>query len=189
MTLNCSAALPGQLRRTPAVRCAPIDDETSCRRWRSEIRNAFTLVELLVVIAIIGVLSMAEIPDGTSNTAMVSEIRAVNDVKGAFADGRGIMHYSEGNMYQHNYTPNSLVPDEIRTSWCVTTPEAPCIGRFPSHNTRRYIVTARSNHPGGVNLLLVDSSVRFVSETISLDIWRALSTPEAVAGEPVVGEF
>ena len=134
-------------------------------------------------------LSMAEIPDGTSQTAMVSEIRTNNDTKGNFHDGRGIMHYPEGPLYQHNFTPNSLVPDNVRTSWCVTRPEVPCIGRFPSHNTRKYTVTARSYHPGGVNLLLADSSVRFVADSISLDIWQALSTPEAIAGEPLVGEF
>ena len=136
-------------------------------------------------------LSMAEIPDGTSQTAMVSEIRTTNartdDNK--YMDGRGIMHYPEGPMYQHNYTPNSLVPDQIRTSWCVTVPESPCIGAFPAWNTRKYIVTARSNHPGGVNLLVADGSVRIVSDSISLNIWQALSTPEAVAGEGLVGEF
>ncbi|MDC0934957.1 hypothetical protein OAS39_01630 [Pirellulales bacterium] len=34
-----------------------------------------------------------------------------------------------------------------------------------------------------------DGSVRFVDETIDLNIWQALSTPEAVHGEPAVGEF
>jgi prepilin-type N-terminal cleavage/methylation domain-containing protein/prepilin-type processing-associated H-X9-DG protein len=34
----------------------------------------------------------------------------------------------------------------------------------------------RSNHPGGVNALLVDGSVRFVSDAIALNTWRALGT-------------
>ena len=33
-----------------------------------------------------------------------------------------------------------------------------------------------SYHPGGVNLLLGDGSVRFVKETVALNVWRALST-------------
>jgi prepilin-type N-terminal cleavage/methylation domain-containing protein/prepilin-type processing-associated H-X9-DG protein len=36
--------------------------------------------------------------------------------------------------------------------------------------------TARSFHSGGVNALLLDGSVRFVPDTISLSVWRALGT-------------
>jgi prepilin-type N-terminal cleavage/methylation domain-containing protein/prepilin-type processing-associated H-X9-DG protein len=38
------------------------------------------------------------------------------------------------------------------------------------------IVSARSNHPGGVNITLGDGSVRFLSDQTSLNLWRALST-------------
>ena len=38
------------------------------------------------------------------------------------------------------------------------------------------IVTSRSFHPGGVNVALVDGSVRFVAETIELPTWRAIAT-------------
>ena len=43
--------------------------------------------------------------------------------------------------------------------------------------------TARSYHPGGVNALLGDGSVRFVKDTIDGFIWRALGT---VAGGEVI---
>jgi prepilin-type processing-associated H-X9-DG protein len=33
-----------------------------------------------------------------------------------------------------------------------------------------------STHPGGVNLVFVDGSVRFIKESIALPVWRALST-------------
>jgi hypothetical protein len=42
---------------------------------------------------------------------------------------------------------------------------------------------ARSDHPGGVNALLGDSSVRFVKSTVDGMVWRALGT---VAGGEVV---
>ena len=45
---------------------------------------------------------------------------------------------------------------------------------------------ARSNHPGGANAALSDGSVRFISETIDIDTWRALGTRE---GGEVLGEF
>jgi prepilin-type processing-associated H-X9-DG protein len=38
------------------------------------------------------------------------------------------------------------------------------------------MATARSEHPGGVNLLMADGSVRFVSESISPAAWRGLGT-------------
>jgi prepilin-type N-terminal cleavage/methylation domain-containing protein/prepilin-type processing-associated H-X9-DG protein len=44
-------------------------------------------------------------------------------------------------------------------------------------------VNARSYHPGGVNALLADGSVRFVKSTVDGMIWRALGT---VAGAEVI---
>ncbi len=44
-------------------------------------------------------------------------------------------------------------------------------------------ITARSYHPGGVNALLADGSVRFVKGSIRGDVWRALGS---VAGGEVV---
>ena len=38
------------------------------------------------------------------------------------------------------------------------------------------VVTANSRHPGGVNLLTADGSVRFVKESVDARIWRALGT-------------
>src|SRR5262249_59077155 len=33
-----------------------------------------------------------------------------------------------------------------------------------------------SYHPGGVNVLFGDGSVKFIKETVALNVWRALST-------------
>jgi prepilin-type processing-associated H-X9-DG protein len=34
----------------------------------------------------------------------------------------------------------------------------------------------RSNHPGGVNVLLCDGSVRFVADAVDPAAWRAMAT-------------
>lgn len=130
-------------------------------------------------------LTMADLKDGTTQTAMVCETRASKNTK----DGRGNMHYPEGPLYHHNYSPNSLVPDQIRTAYCVTAPRLPCVGMFAAWNQRKEIRTARSDHPGGVNLMLGDGSVRFVAETINLNVWHALSTPERIPQEVVSSDY
>jgi prepilin-type processing-associated H-X9-DG protein len=45
---------------------------------------------------------------------------------------------------------------------------------------------ARSRHPGGVNVALADGSVRFVSQTVDLEAWRALGSRN---GNEVPGNF
>ncbi len=129
-------------------------------------------------------MNIAQIRDGTSNTALVSEIRLATG-----NDFRGVLHYPEGPLYHHNYSINSLTPDEIRNSFCIDEPKVPCTGTFTSWNPRLLTMTARSYHPGGVNLLLGDGSVRFISESIALKTWHALATPSRVEGEDPLGAF
>ena len=123
-------------------------------------------------------LTPADIADGLSNTAFVSEIRAVPG-----EDMRGVLHYPEGPFYHHNYTPNSSVPDQIRLDYCVSVAGAPCIGTFDGWPDRMLTMTARSAHSGGVNLLLGDGSVTFVGDSIALNVWQAACTPRAIPGE------
>ena len=109
----------------------------------------------------------SDITDGTSNTAAVAEIRKAkgNDSRGAlFADSGTI-------QYCHDYVPNELVNDV--TERCVSETRLPCVGGGSNGPHR---LTARSQHPGGVNLLLFDGSVRFIGETIDRTIWQALAS-------------
>ncbi|CAN5620465.1 DUF1559 domain-containing protein [soil metagenome] len=77
-------------------------------------------------------------------------------------------HYGN-TLYNHFYTPNH------RGKWdCGNA----------SHN--KGLTAARSNHPGGVLVLLCDGSVRFVLNSVAVPTWRALGTR---AGGEVPGEF
>ena len=51
------------------------------------------------------------------------------------------------------------------------SPNADCHG-----NQAGGVLGARSRHPGGVNVLLCDGSVRFIKDTINVEVWWALST-------------
>jgi prepilin-type processing-associated H-X9-DG protein len=45
---------------------------------------------------------------------------------------------------------------------------------FPQNGSM--LMTSSSAHPGGVNLLLCDGSVRFTTTTVGLSTWRAVGT-------------
>jgi len=124
---------------------------------------------------------MSAFLDGTSNTILVAELLKV---KGD--DFRGVMHYPEGPLYQHDRSPNTGIPDEFRGSLCISITRAPCTGVYTAWNNRQIRIASRSNHIGGVQVLLGDGSGRFISENINLGTWQALSTMDS--GE-VIGEF
>jgi len=83
-------------------------------------------------------------------------------------DSNGGMTWLEGNM---NWT---------RYNHLLTPGRQSCKGYLTWNGVG---MTANSHHPGGVHLLLGDGAVRFVSETIQLDVWRAVGT--IAGGEPV----
>jgi prepilin-type N-terminal cleavage/methylation domain-containing protein/prepilin-type processing-associated H-X9-DG protein len=134
-------------------------------------------------------LSLTDIKDGTSNTMFVSEIRKVTTPGAGVAGGdcRGNMHYPEGSLFQTNRTPNSLVPDQLRVGYCTSTRDVPCITTFSSANPKVLIMTPRSSHPGGVNVLMGDGSVRFMLNSIALNVWQALSSPKGGEALPSEG--
>jgi prepilin-type processing-associated H-X9-DG protein len=46
----------------------------------------------------------------------------------------------------------------------------------PADGKKRAFVKATSNHPGGVNVAFGDGSIRLVTNSVELNIWRAIST-------------
>jgi prepilin-type N-terminal cleavage/methylation domain-containing protein/prepilin-type processing-associated H-X9-DG protein len=146
---------------------------------------------------------IGDILDGTSNTAMMAEhllgrggdsLTGVTDpslvdvrffygqesVRAAVSDNvcrslttfktdRGA-RWADGevqyDLYDHHYPPNTPFWDCIRLefSW----------------------KAARSQHSGGVNMLLADGSVRFITNSVDLITWRALGSR---AGSEVLGEY
>ncbi len=120
---------------------------------------------------------MAEIKDGTSNTACFSEIIVASP--NAVDDNRGDILNNEGSPgFMSILTPNSSSPDQCRGCKASSTDPSnneyrtiPC--SVVAGNTE-YQIAARSRHPGGVNVSMCDGSVRFVSETVAQSTWEAL---------------
>jgi prepilin-type N-terminal cleavage/methylation domain-containing protein/prepilin-type processing-associated H-X9-DG protein len=113
--------------------------------------------------------------DGTSNTALMSEAMICQDKDtGANADVRADV-YSDGDsscMYMHYTAPNSKIPDWL-PQYCASG----YMGNPPCQNLGPSFVAARSYHPGGVNMLSADGSVKFIKDSINIPTWRAISTP------------
>ncbi|MBI1315104.1 DUF1559 domain-containing protein [bacterium] len=88
----------------------------------------------------------------------------------SFSGSTWLVWSYQSTMYNHVLGPNSSTPD------CANGDVGIDLGAF----------SARSNHGAGVNVALVDGSVRFVSETVDLTVWRALAS---VAGNESVSGF
>jgi prepilin-type N-terminal cleavage/methylation domain-containing protein/prepilin-type processing-associated H-X9-DG protein len=120
------------------------------------------------------------ITDGMSNTLLLSEY--IMAKSRADDDWRGDIHNDDGVFkFMTLTTPNTSTLDVV--NWA----------NF-DNNDRLMPVTesglqfnaARSRHPGGVNTVMVDGSVRFVTDYVNASTWSALGTMD---GGEVVGDF
>ena len=90
-----------------------------------------------------------------------------------FSNGWPWAAYS-GTMYNHVATPNWRGQDCGNWSAISDTPG------------EHAIISARSRHTGGVHVLMADGSVKFVSDNIDLNVWRAAGTR---AMQDSIGDF
>lgn len=125
---------------------------------------------------------MAAIRDGTSNTMAFGEyLTGVETEKtGRNNDFRG-MNFGDNadqTMIYTTNTPNSSVPDVFYAPQCYNRPDLnlPCVGGIVATWHNDLTASARSRHPGGVNVGMADGSVHFVTDTIDLQVWQGLGS-------------
>jgi prepilin-type N-terminal cleavage/methylation domain-containing protein/prepilin-type processing-associated H-X9-DG protein len=136
-----------------------------------------------------GRLTLASVVDGLSTTAFVAEI-----AQGSENDIRGTVWTTTpgGGSYMTRFTPNgffdiygsNVTGDSLIVPWfCVNEPgwRLPCISLFDTVNG---FAGARSRHPGGINVLRGDGSVRFIKDTTNPMNWVAINT---IAGGELTG--
>jgi prepilin-type N-terminal cleavage/methylation domain-containing protein/prepilin-type processing-associated H-X9-DG protein len=146
---------------------------------------------------------MADILDGTSNTAAFSE-HILGDFTNAIATEQADTFWPK----TYPATPDEAMSMCMAIDWTdlqyqrISTVGAPWLRGY--HSTTSYyhsappgfrscmfppgriMTTANSRHTGGVNVLLCDGSVRFVSYNVDLLAWRALGTRN---GGEVLSEY
>jgi prepilin-type N-terminal cleavage/methylation domain-containing protein/prepilin-type processing-associated H-X9-DG protein len=124
---------------------------------------------------------LTDVTDGTSNTAMSSELILSPDTRDNDIRGRYYNPAHGGVLFSTRIPPNTLVPDQL--NWCSSfpVPRAPCIWTGVN-----MFVSARSYHAGGVNLGLADGSVRYISDSINPVTYKALGSRN---GGEVPGDY
>jgi prepilin-type N-terminal cleavage/methylation domain-containing protein/prepilin-type processing-associated H-X9-DG protein len=121
---------------------------------------------------------ISQITDGTSHTlAMMEMVQTPAESGSGACDRRSRIWCEKPGCYtlMTRNTPNSSREDEgncredLHDAPCNDLPNQ-ATARVASHNA------SRSRHPGGVNVLMCDSSTHFVNDDIDVLVWRAMST-------------
>ncbi len=90
-------------------------------------------------------------------------IAGIADKYASFAGHTWLFPSKSHTAYDHIMTPNSRIPDCAHAT--DTTP-----------STGNSAISARSQHPGGVNVVMGDASIKWISENIGLNVWRQLGS-------------
>ncbi|QDV49631.1 DUF1559 domain-containing protein [Gimesia fumaroli] len=129
--------------------------------------------------------------DGMSNTVAVSEIVGTDGFSaGTSVDIRGVwLSPAMGaTIFTAYNNPNARVADVL--AGCDTSIPAdtsPYLTCTEERSTADVYAAARSYHTGGVNALMADGAVRFISENVdNAAIWRPLNT---IRNGETIGEF
>jgi prepilin-type N-terminal cleavage/methylation domain-containing protein/prepilin-type processing-associated H-X9-DG protein len=148
---------------------------------------------------------IAELTDGTSNTAMFSEVMRSTgypstidnntnvqsgniSVAPGLYDGRAVTGCAGGTVairinyvglqyYRGGIVHNSFYSHTLPPNWNrkQSTAAAQKYGCGDA-SFRRAHIAASSYHTGGVNVAMADGSVRFVSDSIDFAVWQAVGT-------------
>jgi len=125
-----------------------------------------------------------DITDGTSNTMMVSECLVGFPYHGEHPSGNACA--ATGTIDRTN-RGSTWFGGLLARWWAYSTLYTPNDPRPEcASGSNEVLMAARSQHEGGVHILLCDGSARFVSENIDSATWIAIGTKN---GEEDIGEY
>ena len=116
---------------------------------------------------------LSQVTDGTSATLLVAEVRFPAFDDGSRQDARGspLTHWAP---FVTAAAPPNSGTDMLKSGRCSDT-SLPCTEVSQDLFTQIRFV-ARSQHPGGVNAVLCDGTVRFFPDSVDPGVWQELST-------------
>jgi prepilin-type N-terminal cleavage/methylation domain-containing protein len=158
--------------------------------WRATTNRAF---------------GIADITDGTSNTAMLSESMVSNGTTQNRDNRRNLCYTNSAMIEQYDAYVDAVVRDGLSgainwgdwtqykgLSWMYSDawekhvyahlfpPNTVNIAAYSSDTFRCFEgdggITASSEHVGGVHLAMMDGAVRFVSNSVDLNVWWSIGT-------------
>jgi prepilin-type N-terminal cleavage/methylation domain-containing protein/prepilin-type processing-associated H-X9-DG protein len=126
------------------------------------------------------------VPDPTTVLATIANAASASSCKLVTGTpGGGHTHWCNGNCFHDGFTtaltPNSKAPagtSLLDTDFCSEDED----DGGPTYAA----ITSRSYHPGGVNALFGDGSVKFIKTSVDVRAWRALGT--IGSGEVISGD-
>ena len=142
--------------------------------------------------------TLSKIPDGTSHTLLMSEVRTIKRDSGWGGPISEIETALGGQTFEGTLLPNDARGDYVNRVPCVNAkisgscgestpitlleqdgvPPCDCAGGNDRPGVDGQFYAARSKHKGGVNASCCDGSVHYVSETIDISVWRALCSAD-----------
>jgi prepilin-type N-terminal cleavage/methylation domain-containing protein/prepilin-type processing-associated H-X9-DG protein len=145
--------------------------------------------------------NLASMTDGTSNTAFFSERRrgqGTTDLKNDMYMMNTALTIDQTWQMCTSMTPSTAMPltSWIGATWLIGDMTCSTYNHVSTPNTRTCAsmpggmmmmptgsmanmavdLPPSSYHPGGVNIMFGDGSVRFIKDSVALNVWRALST-------------
>ena len=151
--------------------------------WGQQFSGALAASHLRSAFGHLGNVGLASVTDGTSNTVFIGEV-----LQGSLRDVRGVMWSSVpgGASFMTRFTPNGL-KDTFNLKnggdWLVNAPGLFCASEpvlqlpcTPGASDSDGFAGSRSRHPGGVNVMIGDGSVRFIKNTVNSTVWVGLNT-------------
>ena len=99
-------------------------------------------------------------------------------------DSRGQSWWGYAAAFTGFYGPNSTSPDVLQyLGYCISGgSNPPCTGATGAEDASGtytglgMITSPRSKHPGGVNVGMCDGSVRFIKNSVNINVFQALAS-------------